>query len=855
MPNRVPRLATVARALQPAIMVFAAASVAVVLMLGVRLRSELRSFQEEPMGNVNRNVTQLELDAVRFEAEAELALYKPGATLVELRKRFDLFYSRAQSAIKGRMFNVLGLEEAVKPMNRRLEAFLETTTPIIDSDDETLRESLPEIISSALTLRDDLREMSVHLVEKYAAEADRSRAEFARLVRQIAWASGIVLIALILMNALVLWLNRLAEGRALQVARSSSRLGATVDTSLDPIIVVGEDGKVIDFNKAATQQFGYTAEEALEQKVSDLIIPPALRPAHEFGMARMRRNGSFRVVNSGRFQMTGMRRGGEEFPIELSIASHMTDEGMIFISFLRDISDRLATEKALLTARDEALAAEKAKTNFMAVMSHEMRTPLNGVMAALEIAIGMAGEEKQKRFLELAQSSAQQLLRHANEVLDISKVDAGKLQLSLEDFDLGELVLNFVATLGQLAAERGTVLTLDTLSKLPRLRGDPFRIGQIVQNFLSNAIKFTDDGKIFIEIEEQERVGDTIIVEIRVTDTGIGIAEADQERVFDDFVMVDPSYGRTGGGTGLGLAISRRLAHAMGGDVGVESELGEGSCFWVRLPLAIAAEQGQTRALASGKDARDGQLDVLVVEDNATNRIVLEEMLLQLGHKVTLAEDGGKGMEAARAHRFDVILMDISMPLMDGLTATSLIRIEGQSRHSRVVAVTAHSMPADLERFREAGMDGCLTKPISLADLRVALVGSTAKPAAGAKDTSHVLDMARLKDLREGLGAAGLSRMIHRYRSDFAALQGRLIAASSKTDDLKPLMAACHEGAGASAMVGAHALHAHFAHAENLCRNGEYFEAAGLVTARTAALWSETEAALTAFEAEVKASA
>ena len=331
-----------------------------------------------------------------------------------------------------------------------------------------------------------------------------------------------------------------------------------------------------------------------------------------------------------------------------------------------------------------------------------------------------------------------------------------------------------------------------------------------------------------------------------MTDSGIGIAEADQERVFDDFVMVDPSYGRTGQGTGLGLAISRRLARAMGGAVGVESELGEGSCFWVRLPLEVSAVQHvRSTGTASAADPK-GTLDVLVVEDNATNRIVLEEMLLQLGHRVSLAEDGGKGMEMARAHHFDVILMDISMPLMDGLTATSLIRMDGASVESRIIAVTAHSLPADLERFREAGMDGCLTKPISLRDLRAVLVADPAETQAKALESSGAINLERLDDLRDGLGAAGLTRMITRYMSDFADLQSRLSLAC-EPEGAANLIAVCHEGAGASAMVGTVALHKHFAEAEDLCRAGDVATAAALVRDKTDGLWAEAEAALKAY--------
>lgn len=284
----------------------------------------------------------------------------------------------------------------------------------------------------------------------------------------------------------------------------------------------------------------------------------------------------------------------------------------------------------------------------------------------------------------------------------------------------------------------------------------------------------------------------------------------------------------------------------MGGEVGVESELGEGSCFWMRLPLAVGEMLSQTEDPKAASALSIDLLDILVVEDNATNRIVLEEMLQQMGHRVTMAVDGRQGMEVARAYPFDVILMDISMPVMDGLTATTMIRAEGLSMHSRILAVTAHSMPTDLERFKNAGMDGCLTKPISFGKLaEVLLSDGLDEPEPQAKPKA--LNPARIDDLREGLGPTGLVRMITRFRADFPDFQARLLAACApgKLADLMPI---CHEGAGVCAMIGAPALQQLYAKAEALCRDGDEIEAAALIMARGEALWAEAEAAISALD-------
>lgn len=850
--HSVARVLSVARILRPALVLLSAVAILSLVTLGLELRNQLRAFQEEPSDNIHWNVTQLELDIVRFEAQAEIVTLKPDASLQELRLRFDLFYSRAQSVLHGRMFSMLALTDLAAPMNQRLQRFLDVTTPPIDGDDAALRADLPVILQNAGALREDLRTMSVDLIDKYAAVADRRRAEFSNLLQGIAWLSALLLAVLILLLALVLWLNRQAERNTREIRRVSSRLAATVDTSLDAIIVTGRDGRVLDYNGAAATIFGYTAPEAIGALLSDLIVPPAQRQAHPNWMEQITNTGEMRPNNSGHFRITAMRKGGEQFPIEISLASTKgstvgstgagTQDGgdMLFIAYLRDISLTVAAERSIMAARDKAMAAEQAKTNFMAVMCHEMRTPLNGLMAALDIASRQTMDDKQARFLDLARASSQQLLRHANEVLDISRIDSGGLHLTEEDFCLDALIEPMVGTLGHFAAQRGTTIAVTHLSAVPLLHGDSFRLGQILQNFLSNAIKFTDKGRITLEVEASDQTATHATLEIHVADTGIGIAKADQDRVFEDFVMIDPSYGRSSGGTGLGLAISRRLAHAMGGEIGVESDPGQGSCFWLRIPFRLAAPTGQTVATPSPAPSDRPALDILVVEDNATNRIVLEEMLSHLGQRVILAHDGVEGMTLARGHRFDIILMDISMPVMDGVTATEMIRHEGLSKSARIIAVTAHSMPQDRERFKAAGMDDHWTKPISEAHLRAIIASQAAAPRSD--PDVHLVDDERLGELAEAMGQDGMVRLMAQFGRDLPLILQRLQTAAD-TSQTTALRAAAHEGAGSCAMVGATALGRHLARIEELCRTGD-LGTAGSLLPMTATLWPATRRAL-----------
>ncbi len=802
-----------------------------VLVLSWQLRGELRTLQEEPVDSLNWNVTQLELDVVRLESAMSLAVALPGASLTEVRKRFDLFFNRAGTVTQGTMFAQLGLLETVRPLKARMQDFLDRTTPLIDGPDANLRASLPQIVASIGALRQDMRFMSIQVIDMNAALQDIRRAGLADILQMIAIASVALIALLLVLLALVLGLNRQAVRRAQEVQRITSRLEATVGTSLDGVVVAGMDGLVIDFNAAAERIFGYTRAEAVGQSLGALIVPARHRAAHEAGMERMQATGVKHVVDAGRIRISALRKSGEEFPVELSIASNEGPEGMIFIAYLRDISDAQQAEAALVAARDEAQTAEATKTNFIAVMSHEMRTPLNGVIAALEI-IGRTGlDAKQTRFLGLARNSSKQLLRHVNDVLDISRIDAGFVAVTEDRLDLPALLATLVDPMRPTASQKDTQVELRLLSDFPPLMGDPFRLGQILQNFISNAIKFTDGGTITIEAEVQMITGDQAEIEFRVIDTGIGIAEADQVRIFDDFVMVDPSYGRTGEGTGLGLAISRRLARAMEGEVGVESASGAGSCFWLRLPLSMAGDVAKARPaplaeVLQPKSAPPANtapaLDVLVVEDNETNRIVLEEMLRHLGHRTTLAADGGEGVILARARRFDVILMDLSMPLMDGWTAADLIRKEGASAQSSIIAVTAHARPDQMDRFAESGLDSWLAKPLSARDLATALASDRAirTPAEVAPQlagkAAPLLDTERLEELATIADPQALGRLLAKFCAQMDSILDR-IDAGALTEPMADLASMCHEAAGAAGVIGAMRLNQRLAGMEVAC--------------------------------------
>jgi signal transduction histidine kinase/CheY-like chemotaxis protein len=377
-------------------------------------------------------------------------------------------------------------------------------------------------------------------------------------------------------------------------------------------------------------------------------------------------------------------------------------------------------------ARSAAVAANLAKSQFIANVSHEIRTPLNGVLGMAQILSAGDLSPLQRERVEIIRSSGNVLLSILNDVLDFSKIEAGKLDLEATPFDLATIVGEVQVAFSAVAESKHLALGLQ-LEDVPvgELRlGDPTRVRQIVSNLVSNALKFTATGEVKIILSHFD---DSVVMAVR--DTGIGIPEDKLAKLFGQFEQVDASTTRRFGGTGLGLSICRELCRLMGGRIFVESELGSGSTFTVHLPLPKVAAPEATRAQApvldSGPiDARAGDIRVLAAEDNKINQLVLTALLQQIGVTPTLVEDGALAVEAWRTGAFDLILMDMQMPVMDGLTAVRAIRAaEALSSRPRcpIVALTADVMSHQLEGYRRAGIDAVVAKPLQFAELAQAM--------------------------------------------------------------------------------------------------------------------------------------
>jgi PAS domain S-box-containing protein len=515
--------------------------------------------------------------------------------------------------------------------------------------------------------------------------------------------------------------NITAEQQALlELGRTEALLNAIVESI--PSMLAVQDHKTGDYvriNRASEAFVGRPREEILGKGLMNLVGEEASKRHWE----RVEEADVIQAMicveeltpdGAGRLRTLRTRRQIIE---DREGAKHV-------LTVAEDITDEKQYAAALQAALSDAKAANQAKSDFLATMSHEIRTPLNGVLGMAQVMALDALTQEQRTRLDVIRSSGQTLLTILNDILDLSKIEAGKLELEAVDFDLVRVIAEASEAFGAIAEAKGLALALETEAASGVYRGDPTRIRQLVANLVSNALKFTAAGGVQVHATRLGRE-----VHILVSDTGAGITEEIVGQLFEKFVQADSSTTRQFGGTGLGLAICRELVSLMGGTISVTSRVGEGSTFAVALPLlrlhdvspVSLAEQTKTQ---SATQAPESVLRVLVVEDNQVNQIVLKALLLQIGVEPMIVENGVDAVNAWAANHWDLILMDIQMPLMDGPTATRIIRerecAEGL-RRTPIIALTANAMSHQVKEYAAAGMDAFVAKPIEVDRLFAAI--------------------------------------------------------------------------------------------------------------------------------------
>ncbi|MBP0481842.1 ATP-binding protein [Sagittula salina] len=756
-PGKGPLNGTVPRLAKRTTWMVLAAGLLALVVIGIMVADivrEFRHYDTADSDNVHWVLSQAEVEFLEFQRAIDLARVEGGSgALEQVVEEFDVFYSRVTTLSTGSLYEPLRTTPGFgQPLNRiRLE--LDAMIPAIDGARPELRAALPELASRSARLRPLLREMATSGLQYFAVVSDRSRATVAETLIRLATVTVALMMALLLLLAHTRRVSLQIERRGQELVGAYSRLNTILETALDAVVVTDLDGRIVSFNPAAERIFGWRYEEVFGRTIGATIVPDHLKNAHMEGMRRMHAGGAMHVVGQGRMRMEAKRRNGEVFPVEMALERVRTGGQEIIVGFLRDISHRVAQETELVEARDRALAGEKAKSEFLAMMTHEIRTPLNGILGNLSLLKDTALDSVQARYMRAMETSGAVLMSHVDAVLDVARFEAGAQGQVAQVVNLGRMVDDLVESQAGAAAARGNALRWRWEGEpADWVRLDASRLSQVLLNLVGNAIKFTRDGSIALELECD---GEDWL-EIRVIDTGRGIPESDQGRVFEDFQTAGGAAGDgSGSGTGLGLGIARRFVEAMGGEIGVESEEGAGSVFWLRLPLWRVAPPedearegaGEAPEKAVGKAPAKAKVSVprsvLLVEDNQINRDLAHEMLERLGHRVTEACNGQEAVTVAEAERFDLILMDIRMPVMDGLQATRLIREgDGASHATPVVALSANVLPEARDRFVAAGMSGFLAKPVTPADLERAIEawcrpvpGTSSGSSSGASDS------------------------------------------------------------------------------------------------------------------------
>ncbi len=597
---------------------------------------------------------------------------------------------------------------------------------------------------------------------------------------------------------------------------SEAQKAGILAAALDAVISIDLQGRIIEFNPAAERMFGWSAGEILGHRMSDLLIPMRYRRAHEEGLRRYRTTGETRVIGE-RLETYALRRDGTEIPIELSISAVRTARGEIFSAFVRDISERRLTEAELRAARDLAEAASRAKSEFLATMGHEIRTPMNGVLGAIELLLDSGLAPAQERLARAAFGAGELLRNLLDNLLDYSRLEAGRLELDPHPFALRPLIENTAEVLRPQAEGKGLRLELSFGDDLPEhVLGDSGRLRQILLNLIGNAIKFTERGHVRVRAERLAGDDHFAIVRLVVEDTGVGIAPEAQRRIFEKFEQARPGAARRHGGSGLGLAIVRSLLDLMDGEISLESRPGEGSRFECRIPFVLAEavvadERTRAREAVSGFLPRLDGFAILVVDDSDTNRLVIAEMLRRAGAEVQEAGNAIEALRRVRATTPDLVLMDIAMPDVDGIETTRRLRTDGYE--GPVVALTAHATAEDRARLLAQGFVEHVAKPVRRGELirtiRHLLERSRAREknaAAAGADPSAPTDEAAIREvletLRADLGDEVLDGLVERFVEEAHARRDGL-ARQLAEDDLEAVEIGAHALKSAARTLGA----------------------------------------------------
>jgi PAS domain S-box-containing protein len=625
------------------------------------------------------------------------------------------------------------------------------------------------------------------------------------------------------------------------ISESEARYRLLAENARDIIVRSTADGRRLYVSQACREILGYEPEELLAMRLQDTIHPDDV-PLVEAGRRLVLEGGGEDVSTTYRVR----HKAGHWLWIEARRRAVRNDAGepVELVSVLRDVTERQRQSEELQRAKEtaeraleQARKSSEAKSEFLAAMSHEIRTPLHSIIGFTSLLLDEQQHPAHRRRLELIQESGTALLTLVDDILDFSKIEAGQVELEPQPFQLPDFTEATAAIVRGLAASKNLTIELTLEPELPAaVVGDPDRIRQILLNLLNNAVKFTAAGSVALDVRRDSPGGDWIRFSVR--DTGIGIPEHNRDRLFERFSQVDSSIRRRFGGTGLGLAISKRLVDLMGGRIGVESEPGVGSLFWFSIPLARADAAPVEMTPPPEPSASGSAARILLVEDLAVNQEIARALLEKAGHQVDMARNGEEAVEAVEARHYDLVLMDIQMPVLDGLSATRRIRaLPGPQAQVPIIAMTANVLPDQVETFQAAGLNDHLGKPFD----RQSLLEKVERWRRGASDRDPAMvvaptdrsqfDPGLYRGLLATVGTDRLGALLVRLQSHLTDPASEQLLAG---DDRVALGNYAHSVISTAGMLGFGELSRVARELEDCCREGR--ELAGAVrTFRVAA--------------------
>jgi PAS domain S-box-containing protein len=576
----------------------------------------------------------------------------------------------------------------------------------------------------------------------------------------------------------------------------------------DAIIIVNKEGNIQYSNTQTEILFGYEKDEIIGNKI-ELLMPSRFKEAHQHHRQGYIANPKVRKMGEG-MQLFAKHKNQSEFPVEISLSKLDTEEGFLVCASIRDVSNQKRIEKELTEAIIKAENAVKSKQQFLSNMSHEIRTPMNAIIGFTKVILKTDLTPKQKEYLTAIKMSGDTLIVLINDILDLAKVDAGKMVFEKAPFKLSLSISTMLHLFETKIQEKNLELIVKYDQKIPEvLVGDAIRLHQIILNLVSNAVKFTTEGKIIIGVRKLTEVNENITIEFSVADTGIGIETKKIDKIFENFQQAHSQTSRIFGGTGLGLAIVKQLVEAQGGSIQVESEVDKGSTF--SFVLNFKKANGATVLDNQITELVDNDIKgvkVLVVEDVELNQLLMKTLLDDFGFESDIAGNGKIAVEKLEKNKYDIVLMDLQMPVMNGFQATDYIRNTLQSSIP-IIALTADVTTVDLEKCTEVGMNDYIAKPVDDRKLYSKIVGLIKKPLQTIEiktlenyesKSQKSINLSYLNKLTKSSPKL-MTEMINVYLSQTPSLINT-IKQSWLAQDLETLKSAVHKLAPSFAIVG-----------------------------------------------------